>query len=158
MRVNLKQLLREGLLQERESGGMVFNVETDEDRTEIAAVIDGSKVGSITTEILFDAYQYEFDDVFTWEEFEELYPDDNIVKIEHLEVDDDFKGEGIASMLLNKMFEYMKGNGEKQFYLNASPMGFRGLNLNNLVGFYKRYGFEVIKHQGGNSLMRMIIK
>ena len=38
-------------------------------------------------------------------------------------------------------------------YLNASPMGFDGLSLEDLTGFYEKFGFKVIKEQGGNNLM-----
>jgi hypothetical protein len=38
-------------------------------------------------------------------------------------------------------------------YLNASPMGTQGLNLNDLSGFYKSFGFEETLHQGGNIQM-----
>jgi hypothetical protein len=41
----------------------------------------------------------------------------------------------------------------KPIYLNASPMGFSGLNLEDLTNFYKKFGFSVFKKQGNNNLM-----
>ena len=36
-------------------------------------------------------------------------------------------------------------------YLNASPMGFEGLSLENLTKFYEKFVFNVIKEQVGNN-------
>ncbi len=100
-------------------------------------------------EILFDAYQYEFDDVFDEDTFEELYPNSEIVKIEHIEIDDNYKNSGIGS-------ELMKKNGYNQFYLNASPMGIKGLGTMDLVDFYKKFGFKELLNQGHNVLMGVV--
>jgi GNAT superfamily N-acetyltransferase len=128
----------------------------DEDRTTITAFIDNKKVGSLSMEILFDAYQYEFDDVFDEDTFDEIYPDSEIVKIEHIEVDDNYKNYGIGSELMKRGMELMKGNGYNQFYLNASPMGFKGLGTMDLVEFYKKFGFKELLNQGHNVLMGVV--
>jgi hypothetical protein len=47
----------------------------------------------------------------------------------------------------------MKKNGYKQFYLNASPMGFKGFGTIDLVDFYKKFGFKELLNQGHNVLM-----
>ena len=127
----------------------------DEDRITIIAYINGNKVGSVTSDLLFDAYNYEFDDVFDEDTFDELYPDDTIVKIENLEVDDEYKNRGIGTQLMSHMMALMKKS-YNQFYLNASPMGFRGLNVSNLVNFYEKFGFKELLNQGGNVLMGVI--
>ena len=54
------------------------------------------------------------------------------------------------------MEEAMKEVARRDFnyvYLNASPMGFDGLSLSDLTRFYEKFGFIVIKEQGGNNLM-----
>lgn len=131
-----------------------FNIkEVDEDNIEVNAILNGEKIGSLHIQLLFDIYNYEFDDVFDEDEFDKLYPDPEIVKIEYLEVDDDYKGMGIAKKLMDKGMSLMKQKGHKQFYLNASPMGFNGLSVVDLVEFYKKYGFKVLLNQGGNVLM-----
>jgi GNAT superfamily N-acetyltransferase len=130
-----------------------FKKSVDEDRTKIIAYINNNKVGSLSMEVLFDAYQYEFEDVFDEETFEKLYPDSKIVKIEHIEVDDDYKNSGIGSQLMKYGMELMKKNGYNQFYLNASPMGFKGLTTMDLVDFYKKFGFKELLNQGHNVLM-----
>lgn len=132
---------------------ITFKKSIDEDRTTLTAYINNNRVGSLTMEILFDAYQYEFEDVFDEDTFNEMYPDTEIVKIEHIEVDDNFKNYGIGSQLMKRGMELMKKNGYNQFYLNASPMGFKGLGTVDLVDFYKKFGFKELLNQGHNVLM-----
>jgi GNAT superfamily N-acetyltransferase len=135
---------------------IVYKKSVDEDRTIITAYINNNKVGSLSMEILFDAYQYEFEDVFDEETFDEIYPDSEIVKIEHIEVDDNYKNSGIGSELMKRGMELMKKNGYNQFYLNASPMGFKGLGTMGLVEFYKKFGFKELLNQGNNVLMGVV--
>lgn len=130
-----------------------FSETSDEDRTIITAYNNGNIVGKISSDMLFDGYGYEFDDVFSEEEFDEIYPDDLIVKIESVDVEDNFKSQGIGSILMSKMMDLMRNRGYSQFYLNASPMGFGGLSLYELVDFYKKFGFRELKNQGNNVLM-----
>lgn len=135
---------------------ITFKKSVDEDRTTITAYINNNKVGSLSMEFLFDAYQYEFEDVFDEDTFDEMYPDSEIVKIEHIEVDDNYKNSGIGSELMKHGMELMKKNGYNQFYLNASPMGFKGLNTMDLVNFYKKFGFKELLNQGHNVLMGVV--
>jgi GNAT superfamily N-acetyltransferase len=125
----------------------------DGDTTHINAYINNEKIGSLTMEILYDSYNYEFDDVFDEEEFEDLFPESEIVKIEYLNVEDKYKNSGVGSELMKRGMVLMRKNGYTQFYLNASPMGRSGLNTNELVNFYKKFGFKEILNQGHNVLM-----
>lgn len=131
-----------------------FKTSVDEDRTTIQAFVDGEKIGSLHMEELF-GYSFEFEDVFDEDEFLKIFPRERIIKIEHIKVDDFYKNEGIGTMLMKKGIETMKKKGFDQFYLNASPMGSSGLNLNDLVDFYKKFGFKELLHQGGNVLMAL---
>lgn len=133
-----------------------FKKSVDGDRTTITAYINNKEVGSLSMEILYDAYEYEFEDVFDEDTFEEIYPDSKIVKIEDIEVDDKYKNSGIGSELMKRGILLMRKNGFKQFYLNASPMGFNGLDTNNLVKFYKKFGFMELLNQGHNVLMGLV--
>ena len=135
---------------------ITFKKSVDEDRTTISAYINNQKVGSLSMEVLFDAYQYEFEDVFDEDTFNELYPKSEIVKIEHIDVDDQYRNSGIGYKLMKRGMELMKKNGYNQFYLNASPMGFNGLNTINLVNFYKKFGFKELLNQGHNVLMGVV--
>lgn len=132
---------------------IIYKKSIDEDRTYITAFIDDKKVGTLVMEILFNAYQYEFEDWLDENTFDELYPNNEIVKIEHIEIDDNYKSLGIGKELMKRGMEAMKRNGYNQFYLNASPMGSTGLGTKRLVEFYKKFGFEVLLNQGNNVLM-----
>lgn len=132
---------------------IVYKKSTNDDRTTITAFIDDEKVGSLYMEVIFDAYEYEFEDVLDEDTFNDLYPDSEIVKIEHIEVNDNYKNYGIGTELMKRGMALMKKNGYKQFYLNASPMGNNGLDTKNLVEFYKKFGFTEILNQGHNVLM-----
>ena len=145
--------LREYLNEQQDIKNIMYKKYVDEDRTTITAFINNKKVGSLSMEILFDAYQYEFEDVFDEYTFDDLYPDSKIVQIEHIEVDDNYKKSGIGSELMKRGIGLMKKNGYKQFYLNASPMGFKGLGTIDLVDFYKKFGFKELLNQGHNVLM-----
>ena len=134
-----------------------INTEDEDDRHTINAYIGKNKVGSITMEILFDSYIYEFSDVFSEDEFDEMFPENEIVKIESINVIDGYRGNGIAKKLMSEALDKMKTNGHTQFYLNAYPMGFHGLNVSSLIEFYKKFNFEVILDQGNNALMRLIL-
>jgi len=135
---------------------ITFKKSVYEDRTTITAYINNNKVGLLVMEILFDAYQYEFEDVFDEDTFDKMYPDSKIVKIEHIEVYDNYKNSGIGSKLMKHGMELMKKNGYNQFYLNASPMGFKGLDIMDLVDFYKKFGFKELLNYGHNVLMGVV--
>lgn len=135
------------------SNKIVYKKTIDEDRTIITSYIDGVKVGSLAMEILFHAYEHEFEDVIDEDMFDEMYPGGEIVKIDHIEIDDNYKSSGIGSELMRRGMEMMKKKGYNQFYLNASPMGFRGLRTADLVEFYKKFGFKEFLNQGHNVLM-----
>ena len=100
-------------------------------------------------EILIDAY-YELDDIMTEDEFYELFPDDTIIKLEYLKVDDNYMNMGIGHKLMKYGMDDLKD--DKQFYLNASPMG-NYIDVETLSNFYKKYGFEILLNQGHNILM-----
>jgi ribosomal protein S18 acetylase RimI-like enzyme len=120
-----------------------FKKEIDDENTTISAIIDKNIVGQLTLELLNDSYTYEFDDILTEDEFYEIFPDDEIIKISHIKVDDNSFNLGIGQALMNYGMNLMKNDGYTQFYLNASPMGFGGLNTENLVNFYKKFGFKI---------------
>lgn len=143
----LKESLNENV------NNIVYKKSIDGDRTEIIAYKNNIKIGSLEMEILFDAYQYEFEDVFDEDTFNELYPGSEIIKIEYITVKDDYKNFGIGSELMKRGMALMKKNGYNQFYLNASPMGFEGLVTMDLVNFYKKFGFKELLNQGHNVLM-----
>ena len=136
---------------------LIFKKEYDEDYLELKAYIKDNEVGKITTEIMFDPHLYILGDELGEDEIYNIFPEDIIVKIEYISIDDDFKGLGIAKELMTEALSTMKDDGYTQFFLNASPMGFGGLSLNTLVEFYKKFGFKEIINQGNNVLMYLVV-
>ena len=154
LREDIRNSIRKYLTEQDDN--ITYYEDIDEDRVKIYAKLNNKNIGSISMEVLFDAYQYEFDDVFDEDSFYDIYPDDNIVKIEHIKVNDDYKNTGIGSELMRRGIGFMRKSGYNQFYLNASPMGFSGLNISDLVKFYKKFGFKVLLNQGHNVLMGLV--
>jgi len=128
-------------------------VNIDEDRFEFSIHDDGLKIGYLIAEKVFSAYDYEFYDLISDEEYDNIFGSDNIIKIEHIEVIDGYKNLGISSKLIKYCIKYFKDNGHDEFYLNASPMGLNGLRLEDLVNLYKKFGFKELLDQGNNVIM-----
>jgi predicted GNAT family acetyltransferase len=131
-----------------------FDIESREDEEDrITISING--IGEVVLTETFP--EYEFLEDVGEDGLEELNVEegDLIGKIEHLEINDEYKGQGYAKLLMNKAIELAKEKGLMPLYLNASPMGSKryGLDVDDLTGFYESLGFEVFLRQGGNNLM-----
>jgi GNAT superfamily N-acetyltransferase len=129
-----------------------FDIESregEEDRTTIS--ING--IGEVVLTETFP--EYEFLEDIGEDGLEELGVEegDFIGKIEHLEIEDEYKGQGYAKSLMNKAIELAKEKGLMPLYLNASPMGSDGLDIDDLTRFYESFGFEVFLKQRNNNLM-----
>lgn len=125
-----------------------------DDNVTINAIKNRNMIGKISFEFIFDAYR-EFEDLIqrgemTDQEYETIFPNDRFVKIDYLNIIDGEKGKGYAKELMKKAIAYAKEHGERVLYLNASPMGFSGLNINDLTGFYNTFGFQTLVDSGKN--------
>jgi GNAT superfamily N-acetyltransferase len=128
-----------------------FDIEEDDEEQRITISI--KNIGEV---ILVVSYpEYEFLEDIGEDGLEELGVEegDMIGKIEHLEIEDKYKGQGYAKLLMNKAIEIAKEKGLMPLYLNASPMGSDGLDIDALTIFYEKLGFQVFLEQGGNNLM-----
>lgn len=140
--------MRDLLKQIKESTSK-FKIKQDDERIIISLQNIGEVILAETTpeyEFLEDIGEDALNDM-------ELEPDDFIGKIEHLEVNDEFKGKGYGKVLMDEAIKYAKTNQMFPLYLNASPMGSSGLDSTNLEGFYEKFGFETFLNQGHNKLM-----
>lgn len=137
------------ILNEIKDGSVKFKIKTDEDRTEISIPNIGVVIVTETTP------GYEFMEYIGEDALEDmgLSEDDFIGKIEHLEVEDSYKGQGYAKLLMDEAIKFARTNGMMPLYLNASPMGSSGLDSSSLPNFYKRFGFNTFLDQGHNKLM-----
>jgi GNAT superfamily N-acetyltransferase len=125
----------------------------DEDETTINAVYNNQRIASLSMVAMVSAYWY-FEDDMSEDEYYELFPDDEFIQIGYLNVyDKKYMGEGIAKKLMKLAIDKAKKEGFDTIYLNASPMGTEGLKINNLVDFYKKFGFKEIINQGNNVQM-----
>jgi len=124
---------------------VTFTTFDDDGRVTISAMVGRTNVGYIIVEQLMSVY-WMFEDEITEDEYGEIFPDDRFLKIEHLIIFDDYKNGGYGKQLVNQAIQYGKEVGEGTIYLNASPMGSSGLNISNLVNFYKSFGFQILPH------------
>lgn len=124
---------------------LTFTTFDDDGRVTISAMVGRTNVGYIIIEQIRNGY-WMFEDDISEDEYYKTFPDDSFLKIEHLLVLDDYKSGGYGKQLLNKAIKYGKEIGENIIYLNASPMGSSGLNIDNLVNFYKGFGFKTLTH------------
>lgn len=131
-----------------------FNYTVDDDNVTINIIKNRNIIGNISFEFVIDAYR-EFEDLIekgemTDQEYETIFPNDRFVKIDYLNIIDGEKGKGYAKQLMEKAISYAKEHGETVMYLNASPMGFSGLNISDLTGFYNTFGFQTLVDSGHN--------
>ena len=125
----------------------------DEDEITIQAIHDYQIIGSLSMAAMYNAYWY-FEDEMTEDEYNELFPEDKFMNIGYLEIKQrQYMGEGIAKELMTRAIHKAKQQGFNTIWLNASPMGNQGLALDDLVRFYKKFGFKEMLHQGNNTQM-----
>lgn len=124
-----------------------IKVDDTEDGFDLSAYLVGKKIGWLSAQHIISGY-WEFEDEFSEEEYDEMFPDDSFFKIEYVSVEDGYKGAGVAKLMMVKALTLIKASGIDTVYLNASPMGFTGLNLSDLVGFYEKFGFRIIEKTG----------
>lgn len=139
---------------------LTFDIEEDQegfdgDRVTIKSFLNEVEVGKIIIEFVYNGF-WMFEDEITEEQYDDLFPDDKFAKIEYLEVYDKFKGKRYSKYLMNECLKFIKEKGENIVYLNASPMGFTGLNNEELFNFYKSFGFKTFIKYPDNE--EMILK
>ena len=134
-------------------------VQTSEEEFEILATYQGHIIAKLNLDIMIGMFDYYFDGDFTEEEYDQYFPKDVTTFISWVEVYNDIhKGNGIARRLMNMAIAKSKQLGFDRVYLNASPIqSEKSLPLNDLIDFYKSFGFQIIKHQGGNAQMLLAL-
>jgi GNAT superfamily N-acetyltransferase len=131
-----------------------LKVEMVDDATEYTfkAYYNNQIVGSLYVNLVYDIYtEFEEDEEFTEEDIENIFEEDVVVKISWLKTEDDFRSKGVATLLMKKAMSFFEKQGYKEYYVNASPMG--NMNLENLVNFYRKFGFISFYEWEGNAVM-----
>jgi len=130
---------------EHTSENIEFLIKTNEDHTYITAYQGAKIFGNVVINwITASGYDYEFNNELSEDDYDRMFPDDKFAKIEQIKVDKKYRSSGYAKKLMERAIEIIKEEGFDRVYLNANPMGFDGLDVNDLVGFYKTFGFEII--------------
>jgi predicted GNAT family N-acyltransferase len=124
----------------------------DEDTFSISAMYKGNEIGHIVMDVMTDAYWY-FADEMSEEEYNDLFVDDAFVRIGDVKIQKGARGEKIGKELMKRGLNKIKRMGYDTVYLNASPTDSDGLPLNDLVNFYKSFGFKPFLNQGNNVQM-----
>lgn len=136
-----------GKLFEEVSNEVQFVTKEDEDRYKISAVRGGKWLGTIVLEFIVNGY-WEFEDELSEEQYYELFPDDRFVSVENLMVQRQYRGEGVAKILMNRAINFVKREGWDVMFLNANPTDGSGLDIDGLVGFYGKFGFKIPPYLG----------
>ena len=149
--------LYEEIMNER----VFFDYDIDDDKVTIRAIVNKQAVGMIELVFVSDAYS-EFKDLIdsgdmTQQEFKSIFPNNRYVEIKTLRVENDEQGKGYAKKLLDEAKIYLKKDNQYVLYLNASPIGNSGRDIEGLVKLYKDAGFETIIDDGHNVEMFMEI-
>ena len=134
-------------------------VQNSEDEFEILATYHGHLIAKLNLDIMVNMFEYYFEGDFTEEEYDQYFPNNATTFISWVEVYNDIhKGNGIARRLMNMAIAKSKELGFDRIYLNASPIqSEKSLPLNELINFYKSFGFQIIKHQGHNAQMLLVM-
>jgi GNAT superfamily N-acetyltransferase len=129
-----------------------FKFDKHEDEYKYEAIYNNEVIGNAHMDVIHNPEQY-FEGDFTESQIAQLFQEP-LFTIEWVEIPDDYyKGAGIGRALMNKIITKAKQLGFKQIYLNASPIGHNGLAINDLVNWYKTFGFNPILDQGHNVQM-----
>lgn len=131
-------------------------VETDEDGIHVTIEGKGEASGQILTD-----YEWWFVDSeqLTPEEAETELPYYQIALLEHVEVQPEYRREGVGGELVRAFIKAAKKYKADAVFLNASPMGHENRStIGQLVSFYKSLGFKTFKNYGDNQTMYMELK
>jgi len=121
------------------------NIELDDSIT-----ISLKDIGHISFSYIYSGY-WMFENDMTEEEYDEYFFDEPFININELFIEPTYRYNGYAKILLQKALDYIKKEGIKIIYLNASPMGLDGLNKDQLVKFYKSFGFKILNDKYNNN-------
>jgi len=159
--LSAKITILETKINESINNGINYNIKIeaeDEDGDRINVVLyntnESDIIGKLTYETIWNGL--DMIGLMDEDEYYKIFPDDEYIKIEHLEVKPKYANKGFAKII---MFEALKNIEKTKFnriYLNASPMGMR-IPLQELIEFYESFGFIVFNRQGRNAEMYKII-
>lgn len=132
----------------------MIKVEYNDDYIELSTE-DGE--AKLTARILNeDSIEYEIEDLSeeTKNKFYSITKYHDLVLVENLFVEKQFRGKGFAGILLKELEKIVRSKNFKFLYLNACPiLGEFALDLESLEEFYAKHGFKAFLNQENNTLM-----
>jgi len=88
------------------------------------------------------------------------FPHGNAAKVNHIEIYEKFRGDNVkryGSQLMNAILQRCKEKDIKTIFLNATPVGPEPRpTIEDLLRYYRRFGFEVIKIAGAHDMVSQI--
>jgi GNAT superfamily N-acetyltransferase len=88
------------------------------------------------------------------------FPHGNAAKLNHIEIYQDFRSDKVkryGSQLMNAILQRCKEKNVKTIFLNATPVGPEPRpTIEDLLRYYRRFGFEVIKIAGAHDMVSQI--
>lgn len=166
MKKLIKKLLRENL----EEGIEFFDVVDDEvgwDKTNIVITNElNDPVGYAVVNFKMDSDEYvtssyeDPDAEYVDPDLGRHFPHGNAAKLNHIEIYQDFRGDRVnryGSQLMNAILQRCKEKGVKTIFLNATPIGPEPrISIEDLLKFYRKFGFEVIKIAGAHDMVSQL--
>lgn len=166
MKKLIKKLLRENLDEEIK----FFDTVDDEvgwDKTNIVITNEeGKDVGYAVVDFKMDSDEYvtssyeDPDAEYIDPDMGRHFPHGNAAKLNHIEISQDFRGDRVnryGSQLMNAILQRCKDKGVKTIFLNATPVGPEPrISIEDLLKFYRKFGFEVIKIAGAHDMVSQI--
>lgn len=88
------------------------------------------------------------------------FPHGNAAKVNHIEIYEKFRGDNVkryGSQLMNAILQRCKEKNIKTIFLNATPVGPEPRpTIEDLLRYYRRFGFEVIKIAGAHDMVSQL--
>ena len=162
----IKRLLRENLEEEIK----FFDTKDGDigwDRTNIVITNEkGDDVGYAVLDFKMDTEDYvtssyeDPDAEYVDPDLGRHFPQGNAAKLNHIEIFQDFRGDKVkryGSQLMNAILQRCKEENVKTIFLNATPVGPEPRpTIEDLLRFYSRFGFEVVKIAGAHDMVSQL--
>ena len=166
MKKLIKKLLRENLDEDIN----FFDVVDDEvgwDKTNIVITNEEDKpVGYAVVNFKMDSDEYvtssyeDPDAEYVDPDLGRHFPHGNAAKLNHIEIYQGFRGDKVkryGSQLMNAILQRCKEKNVKTIFLNATPVGPEPRpTIEDLLRYYRRFGFEVIKIAGAHDMVSQL--
>jgi len=166
MKKLIKKLLRENL----EEGIKFFDTVDTEvgwDKTNIVITNEEDvPVGYAVVDFKMDSEDYitnsyeDPDAEYVDPDMGRHFPYGNAAKLNHIEIYEKFRGDKVkryGSQLMNAILQRCKEKNIKTIFLNATPVGPEPRpTIEDLLRYYRRFGFEVIKIAGAHDMVSQL--